>query len=433
MKNFITFLREQTDMLDPTYPELSAMIAAALTVKYEIAKKTSKRLTIRIKAKDRSALKSKVEKNLKSSGIKFEASNTGGSIGSTIISMPKMLVQVLYKPLSGGMTETTLNSTITELAPVLAFNAKKKFSSVEKFYEFLLTTDENNAAYVNAQDAKQGVAFIETFPESSKFDEKMENAIGVLDYLWKEHAKYPIKGVWWGYRAKPVISGHPPIPASHKGDIFLLYKTGNVLGVSLKAGGAKTAEPQLNTFVNVVFDKFKKLSDKETLKKKIYKEIHSKLGFSPKWAERSEKKASVDFLVKMQKTNMREYDDLYNKMLSILRDDVIRLFNANINDTKNYIESTVIGADASTPLVVVKAIGKTWKYVTDENAIELFLPKVNKITATKSPSSKQNWFITLSAGSEKLVMNMSIRSNASKPNNKLAQGFNLAIKFNGIK
>src|SRR6056300_819746 len=30
-------------------------------------------------------------------------------------------VRIVYKPMSGGMTETTLNSTITELVPCLAF------------------------------------------------------------------------------------------------------------------------------------------------------------------------------------------------------------------------------------------------------------------------------------------------------------------------
>ena len=30
-------------------------------------------------------------------------------------------VRIVYKPMSGGMTETTLNSTITELVPCIAF------------------------------------------------------------------------------------------------------------------------------------------------------------------------------------------------------------------------------------------------------------------------------------------------------------------------
>ena len=31
---------------------------------------------------------------------------------------------------------------------------------------------------------------------------------------------------------------------SHKGDLFIEYASGSMLGVSLKAGGAKTSDPQ---------------------------------------------------------------------------------------------------------------------------------------------------------------------------------------------
>lgn len=55
-----------------------------------------------------------------------------------------------------------------------------------------------------------------------------------------------------------------------------------------------------------------------------------------------------------------------------------------------------------------------------------------KIEAKKSTSSKQNWEIVLSNAKEKVVMNMTIRTNKPKPENKVAQGFNLAIKFNGL-
>jgi len=429
MKSFRTFLFEKSTAVLPLGSSLEQQIAKSLTVPYEITNTTRNRITIKVKSSDREELRTTVEKNLKANKIPFDGSHSGGSIGSTIIHTDDIDVQVLYKPVSGGMSETTLNSTITELAPALAFNARKKFSSVDKFYEFLQTTDASATAYVNAKDAQAGVNFIESFPESSKYQEKMENAIGILKYLYDEEAKSPIDNVWWGYRAKPMN-----IPSSHKGDLFTLYKTGNVLGVSLKAGGAKTAEPQLNTYVNPIFDKFNQSSRKEKLKSKVYKEIHSQIGLPINWAERSQKKNSIDILVNMQKNNKtrKKYDMLYDKMLDILRKDVVSLFNLNKKATIEYIEQAVIGKVSGVPLVVVKAVGTSYKFVTDEDKIDLILPKVTKIKAGISSSSKQNWYIDLIAGKEKIRMNMSIRSNSAKPNNKLAQGFNLAVKFNGI-
>ena len=63
--------------------------------------------------------------------------------------------------------------------------------------------------------------------------------------------KHPIAEVYWGYRTKP--RGVDP---SNPGDIFLKYANGGMLGVSLKAGGASTKEPILNTYVKPLFDYF---------------------------------------------------------------------------------------------------------------------------------------------------------------------------------
>ena len=58
----------------------------------------------------------------------------------------------------------------------------------------------------------------------------------------------------WGYRNNTKPTGVNP---NHKGDIFLVFKDKNnkpnIEGVSLKAGGEKTAEPQFNSYVMVSF------------------------------------------------------------------------------------------------------------------------------------------------------------------------------------
>ena len=82
----------------------------------------------------------------------------------------------------------------------------------------------------------------------------MEAAIGIHKYLKDENKEQKIKQVYWGYRAKPF-----GIDDKHPGDIYLEFvgKKPNVLGVSLKAGTTKSAEPKLNTYVNPVFQFFK--------------------------------------------------------------------------------------------------------------------------------------------------------------------------------
>ena len=65
--------------------------------------------------------------------------------------------------------------------------------------------------------------------------------------------------------------------------------------------------------------------------------------------------------------------------------------------------------------------------------MNVFLPKVKRVKAYKNVQSKQNWHIDLIGTRNTLTLNMSIRTNKSKPFNKLAQGYNLAIKFNSLK
>ena len=115
--------------------------------------------------------------------------------------------------------------------------------------------------------SQAAVDTIQKASESSKFSEKMLNAMGVYKYLVDENKSKPIKQVYWGYRAKP-----KGVPKNHPGDIFIEFNDGDMLGVSLKAGGKKTKEPKLNTYVNPIFTAFK-----DNGVKKLRKELHSKV------------------------------------------------------------------------------------------------------------------------------------------------------------
>lgn len=385
-------------------------------------------LIVRAPKNDRSRVKSDLESKLKKSGISFTKSTKGGGTGSTELKLGNKKIRVTYKPKSGGMSETTLNATITELSPAIAFmEGKRSFLNIDQYHEFLVENASNADVYVVPRDKSAGINFVETMPNSSKFKDKMENAMAILDYLWSVHDESPIKKVYWGYRAKPT-----GIDAAHKGDCFLEFENGNWLGVSLKAGGEKTAEPQLNTYVNKMYDVFVRRVEKTRLMNKVYKKIHGVLGLPKDWNSRMNMPTSINFFENLKVNDIDKYESFYDDMLEICRDAVIDLINSSLNDTIKYIKSQVIKKDDKVPLVVVKAFGKQYKYVTDEDALETHIPKVTSVNAYKSRTSKQTWHIDLIAGSEKLTMNMSIRSNKPQPNNKLAQGFNLAIKFNGL-
>jgi len=400
---------------------------------YTVSKQNSKTATLVVRAPrdDRSSVKQKIEEKLTKKNYTVTQDRSGGSTGSTIIPYKGTRVQIIYKPLSGGMSETTLNSTITELAPAIAFMANKKFTDVHKFHKFLMEsipTGNKYGCYLNAQDKTAGHKFIQDMPSSSKFEEKMDNAIAILNYLYDLDSKSKIKQVYFAYRAKP-----EGINVNHKGDLFVQFKNKTWLGVSLKAGGERTAEPQLNTYVNKMFDDYNRQQDKMKLQNAVYNEIHSKIGLPRQWADRTNKKDSIESILTFKENDPKTYDMLYDKMLEMCRTAVVDAVNKNLADTKDYIVKQVLKKDENVPLVVVKAFGRNYKMVTDEDKLELFLPKTDKITAKKSTSSKQEWFIELTNKKEKLTMKMSIRTNQPEPNNKIAQGFNLAIKFNGLK
>lgn len=416
-----------------TTKEEKALQDAISPYTYTISSQNTKTATLVVRAPrdDRGAVKTDLEKKLTTKKYNFVTDRSGGSIGSTIIPYKNTSVKITYKPLSGGMSETTLNSTITELAPALAFMGKKKYTDVNEFHKFLLETipgANNYGCYLNPQDRQAGNKFIEDMPTSSKFVEKMDNAIAVLDYLYDLDKKTKIKQVYFAYRAKP--SG---INVNHKGDLFVKFVNGEWLGVSLKAGGETTAEPQLNTYVNKLFDDFGRFADKAKLKDQVQKQIHSKIGLGSDWAEPRNKKNSIETIIRYKENDEDKYEALYDEMLEMCRTAVIEAINKNVNDTKDYITKQILKKDANVPLVVVKAFGRQYKMVTDEDKLETFLPKADKITAAKSLTSKQEWFITLSNNKESIVMKMTIRTNQPEPNNKIAQGFNLAVKFNGLQ
>ena len=177
-----------------------------------------------------------------------------------------------------GRVDTTLNASITELFPTLAFNLKSKPLTVEDFKKFIYTLNLNSRKAKSSFDTKDAASaklVIEKLPtmEDRFVKTKIENAIGITNYLYNLHNSNPIKNVVWGYRAKP-----RGIPATHAGDIFVFFKNGDKIGVSLKAGTAKSKEPLKNTYVGT---QYKKLEvDTKSLEIDLWNRIYWSRGIS---------------------------------------------------------------------------------------------------------------------------------------------------------
>ena len=97
------------------------------------------------------------------------------------------------KYLSGG-EQTTINSTITELFPALAFNTGSDIKTADQMQEFIskidLSSQYNNAArksFVNdsnIESAKEYITKMGLIRPTTKLT-KLENAVGILNWIEK--------------------------------------------------------------------------------------------------------------------------------------------------------------------------------------------------------------------------------------------------------
>jgi len=207
----------------------------------------------------------------------------------------------------------------------------------------------------------------------------------------------------------------------------------------LKAGGKKTSEPKLNTYVNPVFQFFKAGKDVKKLSLRLHKEVYSKIDGMPSadTYDTKERRTTEGLLKTLDKKNSKLYESLYDKMLEIIRDELIDLFNKNGKvggKSFDYIKEGILRDAPDVPTKVIKGIGSTYEQVTDDDELGVFLPVVKFLKAEKSGSSKQNWFIHLQSKDTTLTMQMSVRTNKAghAGKKKLGQFYNLAVKYNGL-
>ena len=352
---------------------------------------------------------------------------------------------IIYKNKKGGMKETTLNSTITELFPAIAFETGISDKlTIPKFYNEVA---QKNAKTLGAYSGnpslafKAGKEFISKATDSSKFEEKVGNAKAILGWIQSENERRDIDKVVWVYRDNTKPSGVNP---KHKGDIFLVFKDKNnkpnIEGVSLKAGGEKTAEPQFNSYVRPIYTSFGMLSAYSKLEKESYKKYYKGIPNIPK--ENQYGKAPMTNVVgEFEKEQSTRYDSLYDEQLRWVRQTICDLMNKNPEKAKRWLLQEVAKEDPNVPLVVIKAYGDKYpsgiKKLEDEDLLKNCVVDSKKTNGIKAypdkGGSKQSWFIDLTCKTHTTTLKFSIRTNKTGTSHKLGQYVNLAVKFNGIK
>lgn len=403
-----------------------------------VKKASTTLVTYTIKSKDRIATRETVRSKLISAGFPknkvTQILRSSESAFEVVEAKPaKTNYRFVFKPTRGGMSQTTLNASITELFPCIAFLtgiSSRSIKNNKNFYNKIIANNNSSLpCYVNSRDAAAGAEFIEK-AENGKFDEKMRNAINVLRWIEGVNRAHPIANIFWGYRAKPsgVRSGHP-------GDIFLKFNNGKMLGVSLKAGGENTDEPKLNTYVKPIYDFYGKSREFDQLKEKLWPQYMKVAGITEddkkKWGTKELALKTYEF----EKTNKREYDDLYDQNLAIIKQELATLLNTDLEKTKRWLLENLTNQDREVPLVVVKTTMTSARRDKSSDVLTEALASVSSIMASPTPktgTSKQGWYIALSDGS-KLQLEFTTRTNKVGAMHKMGQFANLAVKFNKVK
>ena len=340
---------------------------------------------------------------------------------------------VVYKNKSGGMQESTLNASITELFPIIAFDKKISEKLTEqKFYtEIQKAYDPKSKVFLGTNDNKQGKKFIDDAVHSSKFKDKIINAKAALGYINQQAKGKSIKQVYWGYRKKP--NGVNP---SHRGDIFIEYTDGKMVGLSVKAGGAGTKEPKYNTYVSVVMKEgYKDEATYQKWQKESYDQYYKKVPNIPKFSFYG-REQMVAAVANLEVNDSKYYNELYDEQLDWLRGKLIAYMLKNPEKTKKWLLNDVAAVDNKVPTLLLKLQGDKATVEDDENILAECVQRSKKgadgLSIEKSKTSKQNIIVTLTCSDHDTHFEFAVRTNQVGINHKLGQFIRLAFKYNGV-
>ena len=111
---------------------------------------------------DRNQMKTQLESYLKSNNISYNSKIVKSVSSFPVTELENYGVQIGYKNSKGGMSETTLNSSITELFPCIAFLKNiQPTSDIKEFYKNILLNNREDLPCYLGNDGKKGKEFVE--------------------------------------------------------------------------------------------------------------------------------------------------------------------------------------------------------------------------------------------------------------------------------
>ena len=147
------------------------------------------RIEFRVTSDDRETDRDEILRRLKNAGISAEKRETSASSVDPIYGEHEgRKFIILVKPKKGGMGESTLNASITELFPCIMFERQIKPTGmsdkdIDKLMERLLSVDTRKLKCVGAKDKAAAKDTLQRADSSSKYLEKMTDAISISNYL----------------------------------------------------------------------------------------------------------------------------------------------------------------------------------------------------------------------------------------------------------
>jgi len=414
---------------------LNAEPAKDIDIKVDGASK--KLVRYRVTSKDRGVTKGNVESFLTQNKVYKGNLNSSKIVpgsqwpGTECTMADNTVLRFTYKPQRGGMSQTTLNSSITELFPCVAFETGISPSLTNKqFWEQIKLANHSGLGCYLGDDAKAGTDFIKN-ADQGKFEEKVGNARDILKWILAVNKKHPIGAIYWGYRKKP-----PNVASNHPGDIFLRFaSSGNLLGVSLKAGSATSAEPKLNTYVKPIFDFYGREQDYRAIKEELWPNYMKIIGVEESDKSKWDTNALALKTFEYEKTNETEYNEIYDANLIIIKNAIVRLMNSYPAKTKQFISEKLALHNIEPPVVVVKANGANARRDKSNALLIQALAAANRFEASiptgQGKGGKQAFNVLVADGIH-LNLDFTTRTNKVGARHKLGQFTNLAVKFNKV-
>ena len=146
-------------------------------------KSPKSRVEIKVVSDDRDADRDEILRRLKNAGIAANTFSTKSSVDPIDGSFEGRNFRINVKPKAGGMGETTLNSSITELFPCIAFEKKLNPTSIEDFMVKLMAVDLKSCKCIFSGDMDAAERTVNGAEGSSKYEIKMDAALAFLKFL----------------------------------------------------------------------------------------------------------------------------------------------------------------------------------------------------------------------------------------------------------